>query len=355
VKTPVSGAFPVVLLFFCLSGALYPQTAPAGDAAGPSYLIPQTVFVGDRGRLVVPVGVDFLKIPPLVIRNPVFLPEPENLKISRVELEHRGGISRLLIDFIAYAPGDFILPSIEIPLPQDQETSLVPSRSAHIRLTGIHLKVASILNGETLVLSPPASPLAVPGTALMIYGTVAALILLILGVIAGRLRGGDLLRRWRKGRRRRLIVLLKNTLRRLKRDLLRAKPGLPGTGELFGRVSGEFRSFLGLFTGVNCQALAAGEFLSFSFAASPGEGDPRLSGSFLRDLFRRWDGLRFSGRDITAEEFLGVLEELLAFLSLLWEAERLPLRQPGGHTAAAGPAGSEPAPPPRALFPGGAG
>jgi hypothetical protein len=187
----------------------------------------------------------------------------------------------------------------------------------------------------------------------MIYGTVAALIILILGGIGARLRGGDLLRRWGEGwRRRRLMVLLKNMLRQLKRDLLRAKPGLLGTEELFGRVSGEFRSFLGLFTGVNCQALTAGEFLDFSFTMPPGDGDPRLSGSFLRDLFRRWDTLRFSGRDITGKELLGILEELLAFLAALEDAER---QRDRPRAVDPGPAGSKPGKPAGVLSPGGAG
>jgi hypothetical protein len=352
-KAFVPRVFPGFLLLLCFSGSLYPQTSPPKDAGAGSYLIPQTVFVGDRGRLVVPLEPVFLKVPPLVIQEPVFPSPPADLKVHRIELEHRGENPRLLIDFIAYAPGELILPPIEIPLPPGLEISTLPSRPGYVRFTPLRLTVASILTGEALVLSPPASPLAVPGTALIIYGTVAALILLILGVIGGRLRGGGLLRRWGKGwRRRRLIALLKNMLRRLKRDLLRVKPGLPGTGELFGRVSGEFRSFLGLFTGVNCQALTAGEFLGFPFAAFPGEGDPSFSGSFLRDLFRRWDGLRFSGRDITGKELLGVLEELLAFLAALEDAER----QRDRHGAVEpGRAGSEPGEPDGVPAPGGAG
>jgi hypothetical protein len=324
VKAPVSRIFPEILLLMCFSGALYPQSFPAEEAAGLSYLIPQTVFVGDWGRLVVPLKAEFLQIPPLVIQNPVFLSGPENLTIRRVELDHRGGAPRLLVDFIAYAPGDFILPPIEILVSQN------PEGATPIRVTGLRLRVASVLNGETLVLSPPSPSLAVPGTALVIYGTVAGFILLILGITWYRRWGGDRLRHWGRGwRRRRLIVLLENMLKRLRRDLVRGGPGLSGTGELLGRVSGEFRNFLSLFTGINCRAMTAGEFPGFSLTESSGE-DPRLSGTVLRDFFRHWDRLRFSGREILAEELLGVLEEILAFLSHLKEDERQNRRAAAG-------------------------
>jgi hypothetical protein len=349
VKAPVSRIFPGILLVMCLSGALYPQSFPAGETAGPSYLIPQTVFVGDRGRLVVPLKAEFLQIPPLVIQNPGFLSGPENLTIHRIELDHRGGAPRLLVDFIAYAPGDFILPPIEIPVSQN------PEGAAPIRFTGLRLRVASILNGETLVLSPPAPSLAVPGTALVIYGTAAGLILLVLGITWYRRWGGDRLRRWGRGwRRRRLIALMENMLKRLRRDLVRAGPGLPGTGELLGRVSGEFRDFLSLFTGINCRAMTAGEFSDFSLRESSGE-DLRLSGTVLREFFHRWDRLRFSGREIPAEELLGVLGEVLAFLSQLKEDERQNRRTAAGSTGSTGTAGLGPEKTRGSLSPGGAG
>jgi hypothetical protein len=344
VKTSLLRAFPGFLLFFCLSGTIHSQRAPSKDLLGGSYLIPQTVFVGDRARLVVPLDGAFLQVPPLVIRDPVFPSPGEDLKINRIELEHRGGIPRLLIDFIAYAPGVLTLPPIEIPLSGALEASSAPSASflpGYARFTDLRLTVASILDGETLVLSPPAPSLAVPGTALMIYGTVAALIVLTLGIIGGRRRFGDWLRRWGAGwRRRRLIVLLRNMLRRFKRNLLRAGPGLSGTGELLDRVSGEFRTFLSLFTGINCRAFTAGEFPGLSLLDPPGEGDPRISGSTLGDLFRRWDALRFSGKDIAGEELLSVLDELLGFLSVLEEAERRRDPRDASGSARSGSAGS---------------
>jgi hypothetical protein len=294
--------------------------------------------------LVVPLEPAFLKVPPLVIQDPVSLPAPGDLVINRIELEHRGGIPRLLVDFIAYAPGVLSLPPLDIPVPQDVEVSVPLARPGFARLTGLRLTVSSILNGETLVLAPPALPLAVPGTALMIYGSVAGFILLFIGIIGGRRWGRDRLRRWGESwRRRRLIILLGNILKRLRRNFLRGKPGLPGTGELLDRVSGEFRTFLGLFTGINCRTLTAGEFSDFSPGEISGEGPPRISGSALRDLFRRWDTLRFSGKDISGEEFLAALDELLAFLAVLAAAERQN-RQ-----------GDAPGPAPSGLSVGGAG
>lgn len=315
-KASALGILPGLFLFLCFPGGLYPQNSPPGDAGDGSYLIPRTVFVGDRGSLVVPLGAAFLKVPPYAKQNPVFPSLPEELRIDRIALEHREGIPRLLIDFTAYAPGIISLPPIEIPLSPGTET-------ASARLTGLRLTVSSILDDGSLVLSPPAPPLPVPGTALMIYKTVAAIFILSCGIIGGKRWAGERLTRGREDRRRRALVrTLAKRIKRLRRDLAQQKPGLPGLGELFSRISGEFRVFLGLFARRDCRALTAEEFLAFPLAELSREPDPRLSGSALRDLFRRWDILRFSGKDITEREFLGVLDELLGFLAALEGAAR---------------------------------
>jgi hypothetical protein len=200
----------------------------------------------------------------------------------------------------------------------------------------------------------------------MIYGSVAGFILLITGLIGGRRWDWGWLRRWgERWRRRRLITLLGNILKRLRRNLLRRnlpQSGLPGTGELLGRISGEFRTFLGLFTRTNCRTLTAGEFLDFSLGENSG-GEGRISGAALRDLFLRWDMLRFSGRDVSGEELVAVLDEVLAFLAVLAETERQGGRPVSPGPGQGGPDAAGSAPPGPAvsgsdatgLFPGGAG
>ncbi|MDR2103884.1 MAG: hypothetical protein LBP42_07270 [Treponema sp.] len=345
-KTPAPRILPGFLLLLCISGGVCPQDSPSGDFGDGSYLIPRTVFVGDRGSLVVPLEAAFLKVPPYAVQNPVVPALPEELRINRIALEHRDGLPRLLIDFTAYAPGVFSLPPIAVP----------PSapRSGSVRLTGLRLTVASILNEESLVLSPPAPPLSVPGTALMIYKTLGGIFILSFVFIGGKRWAWDRLKHWGEGRRRRRLVLgLAKRIKRLRRDLVRRKPGLPGLEELFSRIAGEFRVFFGLFTRADCRAFTAEEFPALFPEESSQELDPRLSGPALRDLFHRWDALRFSGKDVAEGEFLGVLDELLGLLTALEGAcRRRPFPEAPG-SGVSGLFGSEK--PGRLPSPGGAG
>ncbi|MDR0386637.1 MAG: hypothetical protein LBH57_01240 [Treponema sp.] len=272
------------VLFWCLIALAIPVTA---QDAGEAYLIPQTVFVGDPGRLALPLGA----VPPgagnVVLDDPGELPAVPGLVISRVELENRRGHRRLIIDFRAFTPGVIELPPIEI---------------ASLTFTGLRVTVASILEaeGNALVLSEPAPPLVIPGTMGMIYGTALGIVVFIAGFVLAILRGGPVFRRLRERFRRRYVIRsMGKVLRHLRAAL--DKDGQGNAPEVLDELSGEFKTFLGLFTGMNCRAMTGEEFLFLPSLTS----DP--SGPFLRDFFRRCDVLRFGGGEITG----GTVTELL--------------------------------------------
>jgi hypothetical protein len=261
-----------------------------------TYQIPRIVYVGDRAALAVT-----LENPPAsgaVFSGEAFsLPD---LVIHRIELERQEDGGRLLIDFTAYAPGFLELPPFEI---------------GGIAFEGLGVEITSILgSGEAAAaLSPPAPPLAVPGTGLMIYGTAAGIILIVLAVLWVLFRAPRRLERWLKNRRRkRLIYLLGRLERRLRKTLIRGNTTAPQRGELLNFLTGEFRVFLSFFIGENCRAMTAGELSRLS----PAEG-PLTDGGFLGPFFRRCDDLRFSGADIGTGELLEILGELRRFVESL--------------------------------------
>ncbi|MDR3341420.1 MAG: hypothetical protein LBT14_01295 [Treponema sp.] len=298
-------------MFFCLM--LLVSRGEAQEREAP-YLIPQTVYVGDKARLVVPLGQAPVGSESIVLEQPGELPASQDLIISRIAVEHREGNVRLLIDFIAYAPGVLALPPLEIP-------ALV---SRGFLVSDLRVTITSILNGDSMILSEAVAPLPVPGTIMLIYGTAAGLVLLILLGIGLRLWGkGTLNGLEERFRRRRLIRLLKKRLRQVRKDR-EADTGGHDAGEVLTLVSTEFRAFLTSFTGINCRAMAAGELVDLPplVAGEPGNDHPILSGSFLARLFRRCDTLRFSGTSITPEALLAVLDGIQQFINTLDHAEK---------------------------------
>jgi hypothetical protein len=326
----------VCLLFFAffLCAGYYAAAQQAGAARrnGLPYLIPQTVFVGDRAQLVAPLGSAFAGMEPFVLENSARLPQTQDLRIHRLELEHRGDLPRLLVDFTAYAPGVLEIP----PFPE-------------LGISGLTVNIASILDagGDGLVLSNPASPLPAPGTMFVIYGTVTGIIILLLAGIGGGVWGrrhlGDILER---RRRRRLISLMGKVERRLRLNLLRGESGSTDYAETLACLSGEFRTFLGYFSGLNCRAMTAGEFFSFSILGDAAAGTavfaetaasaPVLTGEYLGGLFRRIDRLRFSGEGIGQANVLDILNGVKNFLDALGQAVRSSIAMRSSATAQGG-------------------
>jgi hypothetical protein len=312
--------FPGFLLFVLLflPGTLGGETsagsAPAGQVSGDvSYLIPQTVFVGDAGRLVLPLGLVFAGVKGAVVDAPEALPRAKDLVISRIELENRGTNPRLLVDFIAYAPGIVELPPVKI---------------ASFTFTDLQIRIASILETEenSPVLSGPETPLAAPGTSTLIYGTVLGFILLFLVLITGILWGLPWVWLYRQGvRRRRILRAMDRILRQQRNNLLKRKAGEEKL--ILVRISSEFRSFLALITGENCRALVPREFIGLPLPAS---GEKSLSGQFLAEIFRDCDALRFSGCAIGGPEVLAIIDRIKVFIDALDRAEGEARRAAGG-------------------------
>jgi hypothetical protein len=276
---------------------LFPQTIPG--AAGEPYSIPQTVFVGDRARLALPLGAAFAALEPELIQGPL-LPRSKDLAISRVELEKRGSAAMLLVDFQAYAPGRLSLPPIEI---------------ASHTFAGLEVTVSSILSVERqgMVLSGPAEPLAAPGTAALIYGAILGLLLLLLALTLGSLWGRTRLRSFAERlKRRRVIRAMGRTLKRLRAAYPEGGLAVP---EILSR---DFRVLLGMLTGMNCLAMVPSELLALDGLAPGGALRPGA----LADLFRRCDALRFSGRGVEREAAFALLDEFASLAGILAAAER---------------------------------
>lgn len=288
-----------------------------------AYLLPQTIFVGDSGRLVVPLDQTFAKVEPFVLDTPDKLPEAPDLVIRRIELERRGGSSRLLIDFIPYAPGILSFPSLELAAP-----GAIP-----LSITGLEVQVASILTPSQMALSEPAPPMAVPGTSFLVYGSVILVLVILFLGIGGSLWGRRHFRdMWERFRRRHLIHAMAKFLQRMEQEGGLEKNGTPGF--YLTLLSGEFREFLSLFSGVNCRSLTAEEFLELplEYAGSAGTAltltvperpaDSPLTPGFLCRLFHTWDTLRFSGRGIDKIDLFQALKETGIFIAALDRAER---------------------------------
>ena len=268
------------------------------------FVLPQTVFVGDLARLVVPLA--FSTEEPFIVDTPERLPQTPELMIKRIELERRGGVSRLLIDFIPFETGTILFPEIEF-FSLDETFLNVPA------ITGLEVQVASILTTAQAALSAPASPLAIPGTSFLIYGTITMILILLFLGIGGSIWGRRHFWEFWEGIRRRIFLFkMKKFIRQLRREISLQRDNSPV--HYLSMLSGEFREFLSLFTGINCRSLTSGEFLELPFAY-PGPGPVYLSG-----LFQTWDTLRFSGRGMEMADLTHAMGEIEDFLAALMEA-----------------------------------
>jgi len=292
---------------------------PAQDASAP-FLLPRTIYVGDTGRLVVPLDGSFAGVQPFVLENPENLPGEPDLLIQRIELDRRGGFSRLLIDFVPFAVGTLPLPALRFAADSEE------AGEYFVELSGLQVQVASILDPAWMALSQPAPPLAVPGTGLLIYGSIAVALGAFLLAIAANIWGRRHFRGlWQRRRRRLLLRGILRLLRRLRREGILGKKASPQ--HCLARLASGFREFLSAFTGINCRALTAAEFLELplprrSAAGSPQPAETALEPEFLCRLFRAWDALRFSGRDVEKPDLLEALKQAELFVLALQKFER---------------------------------
>jgi hypothetical protein len=277
----------------------------SATSKGP-ILIPQTVYIGDRAQLIVPLE----PAESATIRNAAVidvsdrLPRSKDAVVLRVELQRFEGGWRALVDFTAYAPGEVELPRIE---------------AGGVVLSDLKVPIASILDTEGGVaeLSPLAGALAAPGTTLLVYGSV---ILLIVTVLVGAflfLRGPALIAEALERRRRALVA---RSMRRVTTRLAENLDTMDQT-EFISILFSELRSYLTYRTGVGYIALTPREFPA-AVAAEP-QGSIRkgayvrlekTDGEFLEGLFRRGDEVRFGGSMATGSELRQALERVVTFV-----------------------------------------
>jgi hypothetical protein len=168
-----------------------------------------------------------------------------------------------------------------------------------------------------MTLSGPAAPIAVPGTSFLIYGTIVVFIFFIgLGIgisLWGRRHFRDL---WELFRRRRLLRAMAKFLRCLRQECSFEKDGDPGY--YLTLLSGEFREFLSLFSGINCRSLTPGEFLGLPLSQTA----LALGPVYLSWLFQNWETLRFSGQRMEMAEIFAALGEIERLIAALDKEER---------------------------------
>jgi hypothetical protein len=288
-------------IFFILATcALYAQSASA-------YLIPRQIYVGDPASFVLPLppseqNEDFV----ITSYDKDLIPSDPNIDFHRVILERRTTGSRLIIEFTPFASGVLALPGIEI---------------GDDYFFGLTVSVNSLLDVHSgPILSAPASALAMPGTAIMLYGSMAVLVLIILltfwFIFKGRTAIKNLRKKWR---RLRLFKNMKNTERRLYKALSKGAE----KREVLDKISNEFKTFLSILTGNECRAMTAREFIEF-FTQLPKDlfAAQEDTAYFLGSFFRKCDELRFSGSDIDVKSILHLLSELHLFTCALEKSER---------------------------------
>jgi hypothetical protein len=251
-------------------------------------LIPRIIYVGDTATLVLTLPGAAQDAADVVLTGQLlnFL-HNENIDFHRIVLERRISGSRLLVEFTAFTPGLLELPAIEI----DGE-----------RFSGLTVTVNSLLSkGSSFVLSGPASSLVMPGTALMLYGTIAGLALVLLSALWFILKGRRYLQKWAViWRQWRLFASVKNMEKRLHKALLKGV----NKRAILDKISEEFRVFLSFFAGINCRAMTAREFEKLA------EYNP----VFLRDFFGKCDELRFCGAEVNSDDVLNLLADMRRFV-----------------------------------------
>ena len=284
---------------FIISAISYAQNNEVSGSA--AYLIPRQIFVGDPATLVLPLPQAEQNKPDIVITSPSeYLPSDPNIDFHRIILERRTVGSRLLIEFTPFVPGILEFPVIEI---EDEY------------FTELFINVNSLIDEKVSpVLSGAASALAIPGTALMLYGSLTAVVVVLLLVFLFLVKGRTFLRKFiEKWKRRALFGAMRKTAKRLHKEIFKGSD----KRIILDKLSDEFRSFLSDLTGNNCRAMTAGEFENIHASFAKQEEDE----SSLVTFFRSCDELRFSGESINSNDLFGMLDDMKHFLAVMESAE----------------------------------
>jgi hypothetical protein len=254
-----------------------------------AFLVPQTVFSGDEGRLSTPLPDGFSPNSGgnIVVTDQSRLPFNEHIIVRRVEIDFQ--TKRLLIDFVAFRPG-----TVEIP----------PITVGDVEFPLETIPIASILerDGFSTILSPPEKPLAAPGTFMLVIGCTAALITAVSLAVFLILYGPRQFR-WRLEtlRSRFLVHKAKKAVLKI---LLALKNGRIGAKESVALMSKAFKTFLGAFYRKDYAAYSAEDFLA----------DELPGTKAIYHIFSGCDKLRFSSTPVEPNDAKAIAEKTLSFL-----------------------------------------
>jgi len=286
--------YTALIVFIFTLNAAYAQTTQFNG----TILIPKVVYVGDPAVLVLPLPAAIINSDDIIMTElSPNIPKDDNIDFHRVILERRVTGSRLLIEFTAFVPGYLKFPEIEI----DGEY-----------FNGLSVTINSVIDTrKSLQLSGYASPLAMPGTAVLLYGFLAIVVLFLLLVLwfifKGRTFINILIEKWKLLR---LFTFIRNVERRLQKALMRGGD----KRAILDKISDTFREFLSVLTKANCRSMTAREFIKLP-------EETIHNSNFLGDFFRRCDKFRFSGEDVNLREISGLLVDLRNYIEDLYLQE----------------------------------
>jgi hypothetical protein len=277
--------FFISIIFVCIAATLFANE----EGASAPYQIPQTVYIGDKGRLVYPLDGFFSnqKNGALPLDG---LDTDDAILISSIEIDN----GRLVVDFQAFRTGAIPLPVIVI----NGEP-----------LSGLEVYISSLLDGSdnVTVLSPAAAPLSAPGTLWIVVSIIFIVILIFTVTFLFLFRGGNffsvLQRRIKKAR---IIRKTQKAVKKLKINL--EKENISARTALSG-ISNELRVFLDNFFNTDCRSMVPLEFLDMVFPDDSGL-DPKYTPRFFYHFFENCDKLRFSGGVVTAETVRAIILEV---------------------------------------------
>ncbi|MCL2174801.1 MAG: hypothetical protein FWB73_02030 [Treponema sp.] len=281
----------VFFFLFLISAFCYAQTTGA-------YLNPRNIFVGDHASLILPLPPSAQNRDDIVLSSGIdYLPLDPDIDIHKITLEQRVTGSRLIIEFTSFIPGIIELPGIEI---------------GGEHFSGLTATVNSTIEAETSPsLSEPASALAVPGTAFMLYGALAVIAVILIIIIIFITKGRALYKYFsEKWKRHRLFSLMRKT----EKELLKSVIKKADSRIIIDKLSDEFRKFLSVLININCSSMTPDEFKELPAEIFNTSED---ISSFLFKFFHKCDEIRFSGISIDSQEIILLLHELRWFLDLM--------------------------------------
>jgi hypothetical protein len=237
-------------------------------ASEDAYLVPKTVYPGDNASLIYPLGTINVVEKNIVLTRSG-LPHTDDIILKRAELDEKN--NRLVINFTAFAVGIVKLPPFTI--------GSFYFDSLEVNISGI--LESELLSNSVLVLSPASGPLAAPGT---IWFFIVMFIIILIVLITYIVLSANHFERFHKIllkiRRKYIYTSMKHNLRNLK---ARTEEG----EIILELLSKETRSFISLYTNINCRSFTPKEFLTI-------ELESQLC-TQLSCFFQSCDNYRFSG------------------------------------------------------------